>query len=140
MAALARFLADTSALARYPHAQVAARLDPLVIAGLVATCALVDLQLLYTTRGRTEYARLAAIREASFAQLTTTDADLNRAKQTQASLAERGQHRIAWPDLVIAAVAERHQVTLLHYDAGYDLIAGITGQATEWVAPKGALL
>jgi predicted nucleic acid-binding protein len=139
MAAVAQFLADTSAIARYPSTEVAARLDPLVIAGLVATCALVDLQLLYSTPGQAEYTRLAAIRRASFALLPTEDADLRRAAQTQATLAERGQHRIAWPDLVIAAVAERHRVALLHYDADYDLIADITGQDTEWVVPKGSL-
>ena len=27
----------------------------------------------------------------------------------------------------------------LHYDADYDRIAAITGQPTEWVAPKGTL-
>lgn len=43
------------------------------------------------------------------------------------------------PDLIIAATAELHQATVLHYDAGYDHIARITGQAVEWVAPKGSL-
>jgi predicted nucleic acid-binding protein len=139
MAAVAQFLADTSAIARYPSTEVAARLDPLVIAGLVATCALVDLELLYSTRGQAEYVKLAAIRRASFPLLPTEDADLRRAGQTQAALAERGQHRIAWPDLVIAAVAERHRVALLHYDADYDRIADVTGQDVEWVVPKGSL-
>lgn len=139
MAAVAQFLADTSAIARYPCGDVAARLDPLVIAGQVATCTLVDLQLLYSTRGQAEYAKLAAIRRACFPRLATEDTDLLRAAQLQAVLAARSQHRIAWPDLVIAAVAERHDVTLLHYDADYDLIADITGQRIEWVVPKGSL-
>jgi predicted nucleic acid-binding protein len=139
MAAVAQFLADTSAIARYPRGEVAARLDPLVIAGQVATCALVDLQLLYSTRGEAEYAKLAAIRRACFPLLATEDTDLRRAAQLQAALAARSRHRIAWPDLVIAAVAERHGVTLLHYDADYDLIADITGQHIEWVVPKGSL-
>lgn len=139
MAAVAQFLADTSAFARYPCGEVAARLDPLVIAGQVATCAVVDLQLLYSTRGQDEYAKLAAIRRACFPLLATEDVDLRRAAQLQAALAARSRHRIAWPDLVIAAVAERHGVTLLHYDADYDLIADITGQRIEWVVPKGSL-
>jgi hypothetical protein len=46
---------------------------------------------------------------------------------------------LAVPAGVVAAVAERHHVTLLHYDAGYDLITAVTGQAAEWVAPQGTL-
>lgn len=42
-------------------------------------------------------------------------------------------------DLIIAAVAERHRVTVLHYDADYDLIAEITGQPTQWVVPRGSV-
>lgn len=40
-------------------------------------------------------------------------------------------------DLVIAATAERHGVTVLHYDGDYDMIAAVTGQPTEWVVPPG---
>jgi predicted nucleic acid-binding protein len=41
--------------------------------------------------------------------------------------------------LIIAAAAELHGATVLHYDADYDRIAAITGQPTEWVAAKGSL-
>jgi predicted nucleic acid-binding protein len=30
-------------------------------------------------------------------------------------------------DLLVAATAERHGVTVLHYDGDYDIIAAITG-------------
>jgi predicted nucleic acid-binding protein len=43
------------------------------------------------------------------------------------------------PDLLIAAVAERHQVTILHYDRDYDIVSDITGQTTQWVVPKGSV-
>ena len=37
----------------------------------------------------------------------------------------------------------RHRVgdrlTVLHYDADFDLIAEITGQPTEWVVPRGSI-
>ena len=45
----------------------------------------------------------------------------------------------AFPDLLIAAVAERERVTLLHYDRDFDLIAHITGQAMQWVVPRGTV-
>jgi len=40
-------------------------------------------------------------------------------------------------DLLIAATAERHQATVLHYDGDFDMIASITGQPTQWVVPPG---
>jgi predicted nucleic acid-binding protein len=50
------------------------------------------------------------------------------------------QHRhFRLPDLIIAATAEEHGATVLHYDADYDRIAAVTGQPAEWVAPRGSL-
>ncbi|MBV9026109.1 MAG: PIN domain-containing protein, partial [Streptomycetaceae bacterium] len=51
---------------------------------------------------------------------------------------ERGFHRaLSMADLLIAATAERHQATVLHYDGDFDMIASITGQPTQWVVPPG---
>ena len=48
------------------------------------------------------------------------------------ALAGQGQHRApSIPDLLIAATAERAQLTVLHLDKDFELIAGITGQAVE---------
>jgi predicted nucleic acid-binding protein len=41
----------------------------------------------------------------------------------------------AYPDLLIAAVAKRERVTVLHYDSNYDLIAAVTRQPMQWVTP-----
>jgi predicted nucleic acid-binding protein len=139
MAAVAKFLADTSAIARYPSTEVAARLTPLLATGLLATCGVVDLELLYSARDTADYSKTSVTRRSSFQWLPTEDVDIRRALEIQAELAKRGQRRIAWPDLVIAAVAERHRVAILHYDADYDAIAEITGQNAEWVVPKGSV-
>ncbi|MGH9126963.1 MAG: hypothetical protein ACRDZ8_19890 [Acidimicrobiales bacterium] len=53
MALSARYLADKSALARSPRPAVAARLTPLLEQGLFATCAVVDLEVLYSARNLT---------------------------------------------------------------------------------------
>ena len=50
MAAVARYLADTSALARLRHSPVAAVLVPLIEAGLVATCGVIEFELGWATR------------------------------------------------------------------------------------------
>ena len=47
--------------------------------------------------------------------------------------------RVGFPDLLIAAVAEREHVTVLHYDSDYDHIAAITGQPAQWVIPRGTV-
>jgi predicted nucleic acid-binding protein len=64
----------------------------------------------------------------------------DRAREVQVLLIARGQHRaVSVPDLLIAATAEIEGLTVLHYDADFDLIAEITGQPCEWVVPKGTL-
>ena len=44
------------------------------------------------------------------------------------------------PGLLIAACAERAGLTVLHYDADYDRIAKLTGQAVQWVGRGAAWL
>jgi len=61
-----------------------------------------------------------------------TPATEDRAAEVQALLAERGQHRApSISDLLVAALAERAQLTVLHVDKDFDLIAGVTGQPVE---------
>ena len=56
------------------------------------------------------------------------------------ALVERGQHRsVGVADLLLAATAEIERLTVLHYDADFDLIAEITGQPTEWIVPRGSI-
>jgi len=72
--------------------------------------------------------------------INVTSEALNRALDVHRELAKSSQHRhFRLPDLIIAATAELNGATVLHYDADYDRIAAVTGQATEWVAAKGSL-
>ena len=58
----------------------------------------------------------------------------------QAALWRGGHVRaVGFPDLLIAAVAERERVTVLHYDSDYHLIAEVTGQAAQWVVARGTV-
>ena len=68
--------------------------------------------------------------------MDVTAAAMDRAMEVHRMLAARRQHRhFRLPDLIIAATAEEHGATVLHYDADYDRIAAVTGQPVEWVAP-----
>lgn len=61
-----------------------------------------------------------------------TPAAEDRAVEVQSSLADRGMHRApSVPDLLIAATAELSDLTVLHVDKDYELIAEITGQTVE---------
>ncbi len=140
MAAVAIHLADTSALARLRHPPVAAVLGPLIEAGLVATCGVIEFELAWATRTVSELDQLRADRDTGYEWLATHDEDWRRALDVQAALWRGGQMRsVGLPDLLIAAVAEREQVTVLHYDGDYDLIRKVTGQPARWIVPRGTI-
>ena len=62
-----------------------------------------------------------------------------RARQVQRLLAVRGLKGRTVPDLLIAALAERQNLTLIHYDADYDFVTTVTGQPMRWVVPRGSI-
>ena len=79
-----------------------------------------------------------ALHAQRWMDVTTTVMD--RALAVHRELAAKSRHRhFRLPDLIIAATAEEHGATVLHYDADYDRIAEVTGQQVEWVAAKGSL-
>lgn len=120
------------------HTAVAARLTPLIVDGYVATCPIIDLEVLYSARSRSDYEEIL-VERGSLPSLPINEAVTERAMAVQRLLAQRGQHRLTLPDLLIAAVAEINDLTVIHYDADYDRIASVTGQVTEWVVPRGSV-
>ena len=140
MAAVARYLADKSALARLHLPSVANALLPRIEAGLVATCAIVEFEILWSTRSIEEYEGVRTDRWLGYEWLSIENDDWLRVLDVQQQLWSAGSIRsVPLPDLLIAAVAERHRVTVLHYDADYDTIAAFTGQSVEWVVPRGSV-
>jgi hypothetical protein len=131
-----RYLADKSALARARVPQVSARLTPLLEEGLIATCAVVDLEVLYSARSPQDY-EAVFLERRSFDRAPITPAVMARAIEIQRSLAQRSQHRVPIPDLIIAAAAEAAALTVLHYDADFELIASASEISHEWIVPRG---
>lgn len=137
---MATFLADKSALRwRETRPEVRGALEPLLLAGEVATCGIVDLELLYSATSRATYRALAdALR--GMPRVAIDEACVGRALEVQSMLAERSQHRaVPLPDLLVAACAERAGLAVLHYDADFERIAKLTGQPTRWVVPRGSV-
>lgn len=134
------YLVDTSAIARIGKPDVRVELTRLGRLGLLATCVTVDLEVLYSARNPTEYDTTAGLRSSGFTELPLSTAIGTRAREVQAALARRGQHRAAGVvDLLTAAIAEHHAATVLHYDAEFEHIATITRQPTQWVVPRGTI-
>ncbi|GJF28144.1 ribonuclease VapC18 [Kitasatospora sp. NE20-6] len=132
-----RFLVDTSVLARIPKPRVRSVVQPLHSAGLLATCAAVELEILRTARTKAEAERIRD-EMRGFDWLPTTDEIWDRALDVQVLLTGVGNWRaLSVADLVVAATAERHGVAVLHYDGDFDMIAGVTGQPTRWVVDPG---
>ena len=132
-----RYLADTSVFARLTRVAVAAAFGPLAAEGLVAICAPVAFELGYSARNLDDHRALTE-RLSAFRMAPVTDADHQRALQLQGSLAARGQHRaLSLVDALVAAVAEARELSILHYDADFELIAGVTRQPHAWIVPRG---
>ena len=133
-------LADTSVWARIGKPAMA-WFAAAVEDGLIAVCDQVAMEVLFSARDATDF---RATEDALLAcpWLAVEPHDWDEARRVFRALADQGplHHRqVKIPDLLIAAVAARHDVTLVHYDADYEVIASVTGQRTRWAAPRGSL-
>jgi predicted nucleic acid-binding protein len=140
MAAVASYIAGTSALSRLHLTSVRSVLAPLIEAGVVATCGVIEFEILWSTRSPAEFEDVSNDRSVGYEWLATEDVDWRRALEVQGELwASARMRAVPLPDLLVAAVAERHRVSVLHYDGDYDIISGITGQPTQWIVPRGSV-
>jgi predicted nucleic acid-binding protein len=134
------FLVDTSAISRVSAPEVLHELTQLGRLGLLATCATVDLEVLYSARSPREYVAITNLRREGFTDLPLLPAIGTRAVAVQGAMAQRGQHRAAGVvDLLTAAIAEHYGATIIHYDSDFDHIALVTQQAMRWVVPRGSV-
>lgn len=132
-------LVDTSAYAQIKqHAQAAERYTDLATRGLLATCNIISAEVLYSMAGVNSIRAMRATLDGLW-YLPLTEWSEMRALETLVKLAEGGKHRAAKVgDLQIAAVAEQYRATVLHYDHDFEEIAEVTGQAVEWIMPRGS--
>jgi predicted nucleic acid-binding protein len=140
VAVIARFLIDTSAAARMRLTAVAERLEPLITGGLVATCATLDAEALYSARSPGEYEQVRADRRGAYEYLPTGDAHWQRAFDVQRVLARTGRHRaVGIADLLTAVLAAGHGMTVLHYDSDFEIAAEVLDFEHRWVLPRGTV-
>lgn len=135
-------LADTSAwTSRHLDLAVAGDFDDRLEAGSIATCDMVRMELLWTTRDAAEFASRRTALDA-LPELPIDRDVWKRALDVFERLARDGplhHRRVRPPDLLIAAAAETAGVPVCHYDADFELIAEVTGQPVRAIAPLGSL-
>lgn len=140
MADATHHLVDNSVLTRTAKAPVAARIEPMILSGTLAACSMTDLELLFSARNGEEHRARRDDLALRFVRVPLDQRDFDRAVEVQGLLADKAQHRAASiPSLIVAAAAERAGLTVLHYDADFELIATATRQPTEWVVPRGSV-
>jgi hypothetical protein len=97
----------------------------------------VEIEVIHSARTAAEARRVRWLLRG-FDWLAMPDEIWDRAIDVQIQAVKAGNHRaLSMGDLLIAATAERHDATVLHYDGDFDMIAAITGQPTAWVVPAG---
>ena len=131
--ALTAWLIDKSALVRLAQSQDAVEWAARIQRGLVRISTVTRLEVGFSARSAEELrASIGRPPLASMPVEYMTPSIEDRAVAVQAALADRGQHRApSIPDLFIAATAELAQLTVLHLDRDYELIADFTGQPVE---------
>ena len=127
------WLIDKSAFSRLHLALDVAEWASRIERGLVRISTLTRLEIGYSARSAADHRLLltgSPIGAMPVEYLTPRIED--RAVEMQTLLAERGLHRApSIPDLLIAASAELSELTVLHVDKDFELIASITGQSVE---------
>jgi len=131
-------LLDTSVLTRLKNTRVKERVMDVTVNREAHVCSITALEIGFSARRASEFDMLAEQLRV-FEHSDVVAADLESALRTQRSLADRGHRGRKIPDLIIAAVAQRLGLTVLHYDQDFDLIAECTGQPTEWIVPRGEI-
>ena len=131
-------LLDTSVLKRLHRSEVRGEVEGLALGEHLARTSISDLEIGYSARNVNEWDHLLEALSA-FDLVETTTGHLRRALQVQRLLAQRSQRGRKIPDLLVAAAAEQLGLSVLHYDADFDLIASVTGQHTQWVVPPGTV-
>ncbi|MBV1854911.1 PIN domain-containing protein [Catellatospora tritici] len=110
------------------------RLKELSADGSLAVCAVAMLEILVAARNTQEWRQM----RAALGLLPRVElSDPLAAIDLHGALAQRGQHRTPPVDVVVAATAAEHGLTVLHYDRDFERLTQVSGGAEEWVVPAG---
>jgi predicted nucleic acid-binding protein len=136
----AGWLLDTSAVAVAEQPQVIEQLSPLLRAGLLYTCPVLDIEALAAARSPETYRAMAVERREAYRTVPLTASVGTRALALQARLGGRAHYgAVDANDLLVAATAIENSLTLLHYQRGFELLGDLSQLDQHAVAPLGSL-
>ncbi len=137
-------LLDNSAWARLDHRSLPQRRANEIATALeeqrIAVCLPFVLEAGYSARTATSHADL--VEELLALPFLPIDHSIeHRAIDAQRQLARAAHHRLPPVDLLLAAIADRHGLGVLHYDADFDVLRSTTDLRFEsvWLAERGSL-
>ena len=130
---MTNWLIDKSALVRLATSPDSADWAERIERGLVRVTTVTRLEVGYSARTASQLRD--GLRRPPMSSMPVeylTPAIEDRAVEVLALLGDRGQHRApSIPDLIIAATAELADLTVLHLDKDFELIARVTSQPLE---------
>ena len=131
--AVDRWVIDKSALVRLGETKDATSWAQRINDGQVYISSITRLEIGYSARSLKDLEKSFATLPLSKMRIESLSPTIeDRAWDVLQQLARKGQHRApSLPDLLIAATAEKHDMTLLHVDKDFDLIGKVTGQTVE---------
>ncbi|WP_433668127.1 PIN domain nuclease [Nocardia sp. CA-136227] len=131
----ALYLIDTSGLFRILQDKLRQSWMDQLTAGVIATCPVVELEFLYSARSLADRLEKQRLLRDLFGWVAMPDKVYERAEAVQQLMTEQGTHRSAGPvDLLIAATAEHHRLTILCDDHDFATISRVTRQPVVFVA------
>lgn len=135
---MSAWLIDKSALVRLGSSPDAKVWADRIQLGLVRITSVTWLEVGYSARSAGDLRNLRQPPRSAMPVEYLTPAIEDRAMAVQVLPADRGQHRApSVPDLLLAATGEFADLTLLHVDKDFELIAEVTGQPVERLVLEG---
>ena len=136
-------LLDTSVITRVSHGKPLIKealkaLKDLVGGANIERCTMTDLEYCFSAENERQWDTRASDL-AVYASVAVEPADFSTALDLQRELARVGLAKRKAPDLIIAAVAIRQGLTLVHYDADFGHIAKVSELKHQWIVPAGSV-
>ncbi|MBZ6084872.1 MULTISPECIES: PIN domain-containing protein [Streptomyces] len=128
------YLLDTSGLVRLLRdANLQSAWHDAIDAGAIASCYVQRTEFLYSARNRSEYDEIAEMFSDLYPDAAVPKNAGRWISAVQHRMAQAGEHRSASAvDLVIAATAAHHGLTVLHDDADYGTVARHASDLNEY--------
>ncbi|GAB6900219.1 PIN domain-containing protein [Kineosporia succinea] len=120
------WLLDSSAIGLAHRKEVAARLRPMLRAGVLYTCPVLDLEALATAGTPAAYRSMRADRQQVYRSVPFGPAVGERALGLQSRLGRAEGGGVRPRDLLVAATALEHDLVVLHHHPAFGVIAGVS--------------